>query len=116
MPQGTVTGANNDGVSPAAMHETTGGARSKLGMTAANVIKASKGRIARISITAAGTGGAWVFNDSATLAGASAANVVYTQAGATPPGAVPHLDIPCANGIVLSAVPTGSPMASISYR
>jgi hypothetical protein len=117
MPQSPLLGAN-DGVAPQAMFQTRGGALSKLNMTAANVIKVGKGRLARVVVLAGGiTGGAFTLNDSATVAGAAAANVLWTLPQGAAAGTVVDLDMPFTNGLVLSSVPTaGSPILAASYR
>lgn len=100
---------------------TTGGGVSRtLNMTAAAVIKATPGRLARIVVIAPGTtSGAWTLNDCATTGAAAAANVIYTMAynaTANVAGAVITLDWPCTTGIVLSAVPgAGSPILAVSW-
>lgn len=117
MPQTPLFGAP-DGVAPVAMFQTRGGSQSKLNMTAANVIKASKGRIASIIVLAGGTtGGAFTLNDSATLAAAAAANVLWTLPQGAAVGSKFDLDMPFSNGLVLSSVPTaGAPILAVSYR
>ena len=99
---------------------TVGGAKSALNQTAAAVIKATPGRIAKVTIIAPGSGsGTFTLNDCATTGAAAAANAVFVlayNATANVAGAVFDLDWPCAVGIVLSAVPgAGSPIVAISY-
>lgn len=96
---------------------STGGSSSKLNITAATVVKAAPGRIAKIFINGVvGTGGALTINDCATVAAAAAGNEIATFAGTIAVGTVINLDWPCAVGIVVSAVPTGgTPVFSISY-
>ena len=97
-----------------------GETKSALNQTAAAVIKATPGRLAKIIIVAPGTtSGAFTFNDCATTGAAAAANEIFTiayNATANVAGAVITLDWPCLVGIVLSAVPGGgSPIINISY-
>src|SRR5271157_1312379 len=97
------------------------GTSSKLNMSAAAVVKATPGRLCKITIVNAGTtGGAFTFNDCATTAAAAAGNIVWTQAynaAAAVAGQVISLDWPCLVGLVLSAVPTGgTPLISVSYN
>ena len=99
---------------------TRGGLSSSLNNTAAAVIKATPGRIAKLIIIAPGTtSGAFTLNDCATTGAAAASNEIFTMAynaTANVAGAVIDLDFPCAVGIVLSAVPGGgSPIVAISY-
>ncbi len=91
---------------------------SALNLTSAAVIKATGGYLVRISIINAGTtGGAFTFNDCSTTGAAATANEIFTLAySAASVGQIIYLDWPCANGIVLSAVPTGgTPIVSVSY-
>lgn len=115
MPQSPLAGGN-DGLTPAGMFQTRGGALSKLNLSTAQVIKASKGRIARLIVLTAGSGGTLTLNDAATTGTAAAANAFYSVAGTLAAGTVVDLDWPCATGIVVSAVPTGAPVFAISYR
>jgi hypothetical protein len=99
---------------------SSGDTKSALNITAATVIKATPGRLAKIIIVAPGSGsGAFTFNDCATTGAASAANTVFTlayNATANVAGAVINLDWPFLVGIVLSAVPgAGAPTVSVSY-
>lgn len=94
---------------------------SKLNMTAANVIKAAKGVLKKIIIITPGTtSGALTFNDCATVGAANAANTVFSLpfgASNNVAGAVFILDMPCALGIVLSAVPgAGAPVVAVVYE
>jgi hypothetical protein len=99
----------------------TGGLSATLNVTAAAVIKASAGRIARVVILNAGTtGGGFVFNNVTTTGAATTANQVFNlpyNATNCYAGSVINLDIPCGTGIVLSAVPTGgSPQIVVTYN
>ena len=109
MPQGPILTSNvNDGTQNA------------LNLTAAAVIKASKGRLVTISVISAGTtGGAFTFNDCATTGAATTANEIFSipyNGAANVAGAIFRLSMPCSTGIVLSAVPTGgSPQLAVSF-
>lgn len=97
-----------------------GGSKSSLNLTAAGVIKATPGRLRRIVIQAPGsTSGAFTFNDVTTVGGAAAGNQIFTlpyNGTNNIAGAIFDVDWPCANGIVLSAVPGGgSPIVAVSY-
>ena len=97
---------------------TSGGAKSSLNLTAAAVIKATPGRLAKLVVLAGGTAsnGNFVLNDCATTGAAAAANQVAIIPSGTTAGTVVNLDFPCLVGIVLSAVPSaGSPIAAVSY-
>ena len=119
MPQSPLAGGTDNFGSPVAMHETRGGSQTKLNNTAANVVKASKGRVARVTIVAPGaTSGAFTLNDTTTTGGAGAGNLIWTLPVASTlnvAGAVFDLDWPCTNGIVLSAVTLGG-IINVSYR
>lgn len=94
------------------------GSSSSLNLTAASVIKATPGRIAKVIVLAGGTAsnGVFTINDVATTGAAAAANAVWTLPSGATAGSVYDLDFPCAVGIVLSAVPSaGSPILAISY-
>ena len=98
----------------------TQGQLSALDQTVAALIDAKARRLAKIIIVAPGTtGGAFTLNDSATLGGAAAGNVVWTapfNGTGIVAGAVIPIDAPLVNGLVLSAVPTaGSPIINIFY-
>ena len=89
-------------------------------VTAAAVIKATPGRLARISIQAPGsTSGAFTFNDCATTGAAASTNEIFTlayNATANVAGGVITLEWPCAVGIVCSAVPGGgTPIINVSW-
>ena len=99
---------------------TNGGKSSALNLTAAAVIKGSSGRLAKIVIIAPGsTSGTFTFNDCATTGAATAANTIFTlayNATSNVAGSVFNVEWPCANGIVLSAVPGGgSPIVAVSF-
>lgn len=118
-PANVQTSTNVDAVGT--LVTTRGGTSSALNITAAAVVKATPGRIAKIVVIAPGTtSGAFTLNDCATTGAAAASNEIYTMAynaAANVAGAVIDLDWPCAVGIVVSAVPgSGSPILAISYR
>ncbi len=88
---------------------SSGGERTALGITGPTVIKASAGRVCRVSTIVAGTS-AGTINDLATTSGASTLNQVAT---------IPELvgtvvvDMPCAVGILI--VPGSGQTAAVSY-
>ena len=97
-----------------------GGTLSALNLGAATLIFAGPARACRISIIAPGSGsGAFILNDAASIAAATAANQVWSMAynaSANVGGNVITLDFPVVNGLVLSAVPgAGTPLVAISY-
>jgi hypothetical protein len=101
-----------------ALQASGGGLSSSLNITAAKVVKATPGRIARVVVSAPGTtSGALTLNDCATTGAAAAANQILSiPFGSMTSGQVINLDFPCAVGIVVSAVPgAGSPIYAISY-
>ena len=93
---------------------TNGGQQSALNLAAgANLVKATAGRIFSLNVNTAGTAGTLAVYDSATTAGAAAANLVWEGSATTAQGTVIVLNFPCANGIVVTA-PTGGVVA-VSY-
>lgn len=110
--QGVLLAADANG----ALTVTDGGLKSVLDVTAAAVIKASPGRLAKIMIVAPGTGGVLTINDCASVGAAATANEILTIAfGSLTVGQVIEFDWPCAVGIVVSAVPSGGSQISVSY-
>lgn len=93
------------------------GKLSALNVTAASVVKAGAGRVARVVVLGVvGTGGALTINDCATTGAATTANQIFTAAGTVAVGTILQLDFPVTTGIVVSAVPTGgTPQFAISY-
>jgi len=94
---------------------SAGGQHSALALPAgANLVKATPGRIVRLSVLALGTAGNLMVNDCATIGAVTSANTIYEMgfAGATE-GLVVDLQFPCTYGIVVT-VPTGG-MVSVSY-
>jgi hypothetical protein len=97
---------------------SAGGLSSKLNLTAASVIKAAPGRIAKLIIVSGGTAsdGAFTLNDCATIGAATAANEIISIAAGETAGTIIDLQWPCEVGIVLSAVPSaGSPILAMSF-
>jgi hypothetical protein len=97
------------------------GKSSALNITAAAVVKATPGRVAKVVIVDPGaTGGTFTLNDVATVGAAATANRVWTLPFDSPnnfAGNVFDLDWPFANGIVVGAVPTGgTPQVSVSFN
>jgi len=92
-----------------------GGTRSALNLTAPTVIKPAPGRVAKLIVIDGGTSGAFTLNDCANIDTAGAANVIFTIGYGVKIGTVIDLDWPCATGIVLSAVPGGTPILAVSY-
>jgi hypothetical protein len=86
-----------------------GGFVDVLNITVATVIKASPGRLAKVSVVVAGTGDGTV-NDCTTTGAAAVAN----QFGAIPAGAgISVFDWPCGTGIVV--VPGAGQTLAVSY-
>jgi hypothetical protein len=97
---------------------TSSATSSALDLTVATVIKATPGRLVRVSVISGGTvsNGAFTFNDCATTGAAATANEIATIPSGATAGTMVMLDWPCMLGIVLSAVPTaGSPIISVSF-
>jgi hypothetical protein len=84
-----------------------GGNSAALNVTAAAVIKATPGLLYRINVVTAGSAGNLVLNDTTTTGGATTANEIISIPFGSLPVTIP-LGWPCASGIVVSAVPTGS--------
>lgn len=72
------------------------GAKTVLNISADTVIKNVKGRVARVSVLTAGSAPGFIY-DSATVAGASAANLVASIPNTV---GVYDIDMPMSNGIV----------------
>jgi hypothetical protein len=73
------------------------------------VVKATPGSLTSILVSATGTVGSLTLNNSATLAGASTANKVFTIDHASLTIGTPiELDFPCDAGIVISEIPAGA--------
>ena len=86
-----------------------GGTQSLLNVTAAVVVKATPGTLMRIIPETVGTAGSLVINDNTATGGS---NVAANQINSIPFGSMTAgvpviLEVPCKNGIVISAVPTG---------
>lgn len=94
---------------------TPGGVLSALNLTAgANLVKATAGKIMRLSVNTAGTAGTLTVYDSATTAGIGAASLVWSGTATQTTGIAPiTLEWPCLNGIVVVA-PTGG-VVSVSF-
>lgn len=87
---------------------TSGGQSSAVNITAAQVIKASPGRLCKVVVLGVvGTGGNLTFNDCTTTGAATTANQIAFLPGTQAVGTPVTFDWPCVNGIVCSAVPTG---------
>lgn len=91
---------------------------SALHLSAAAVVKATPGRVARIVFGGTvPTGGTFTVNDAATVAASTAANTIVAITGTScTSGSVIAIDWPCKNGITVSTVPTGGALTySVSY-
>jgi hypothetical protein len=85
-----------------------GGTSSAMGITTAQVIKASAGLCATLTCVAPGSAGSVVLNDCTTTGGAAATNEIFSKLfSALAVGQVIPLRWPCSSGIVVSAVPVG---------
>lgn len=123
LPISVAKNPNNNGApmlldAQGALQTTQGGTKSALNLTAATVIKATPGRLAKITVVGGGTAsmGAFTLNDCATTGAASAANEIATIPSGAVAGTSITIDWPCLVGIVLSAVPSaGSPILAVSF-
>ena len=91
-----------------ALRVSQGGSKSALNVTAATVIKAGAGRVARINVTVAGAAG--TLSDCATTGAASAANLIMVVPATV---GIYNIEWPFALGLVYT--PGASQVASISY-
>jgi hypothetical protein len=92
------------------------GISTKLNIAAAagaTLVKGSPGRVMQLTVNTASTGAITVY-DSATVAGAATANIVYQSPAVMALGTIVVLDFPCLSGIVVTAG-TGSVVA-VSYN
>lgn len=90
--------------------QNTGGTQSKLNQSAILQAKNSRGILRRIVMVTAGSGGALVLNDLASGGTPAAGNQVTSipSATLTVTGLPVTLDLLFQNGIMVSAIPTGS--------
>lgn len=76
------------------------------------VVKASKGRLAKVVITATGTGGPVNIYDNASAASGTILFAVPANAAA---GTIYALDVPAANGITVGIGPASSPAFTVYW-
>ena len=86
--------------------------QSALNISAASVVKATAGRLVRVSVIVLGST-AGSCNDSATTGGAAQANQILAIPASAPVGSVYYLDFPTSNGIVCT--PGASGVLAVSY-
>jgi hypothetical protein len=98
-----------------AVQMASGGISSALNLTAgAHVVKATPGRICKITVNTTGTAGTFSVSDCATTAAVAAANLVAAFTNTTAAGGAPLvLDWPCSVGIVVTVPTTG--VVSVSF-
>lgn len=92
----------------------SGGNLSSLNVTASAVIKASPGRLLRVTVQTAIAVAAVTLNDTTTTGGAAAANAFFTIPSGTAAGSSFYLDWPCLSGIV-AAFGTATGALAFSY-
>ncbi|WP_430229704.1 hypothetical protein [Paraburkholderia tropica] len=81
---------------------TGAGSANKLNITAINAVKATPGRICKVTVIAAATAGNFAVYDVATTGAAATANAIIKYTASWPAvGTVFNLDFPCAAGIVV---------------
>jgi hypothetical protein len=101
---------------PLVFQTATTATHSTLNLTAATVIKATSGRLIKVTIINGGaSSGAFSINDCATVAAAAASNLVWTVAFGATIGTVYTLEWPMFRGIVLSAVPGSAGVIAVSW-
>jgi hypothetical protein len=90
-----------------------GGNVAALNITAAVAIKATPGTVFRITVSTPGSAGNLVINDNTQTGGTNTAanQILSVPFGSLTAGQVITLEWPCANGITVSAVPTGGVFA-----
>jgi hypothetical protein len=93
-----------------------GGRFSSLNVTAPQVIRSSPGMIFRVVVKTAGSAGNLTINDNTALGGTNVAanQILSVPFGNLTAGKVIKCTSPCANGIVISSLPTGGAVA-VSY-
>ncbi len=95
---------------------STGGTKSALNLTSPAIIKASPGRLCKLSVIDGGSiNGVFSINDCATIDAADETNRVFVLSFGARAGTIVCLDWPMQVGIVLSAVPDGTPIIAVSY-
>jgi len=78
------------------------GSMNKLNVTTITAVKASPGRVCRVTVVAAATAGNFAVYDVATTGAAATANAIIKYTASWPAvGTVIPLDFPCAAGIVV---------------
>lgn len=92
-----------------ALPTTRGGNLSRLNITAATVVKATPGRIAKVTVNVAGAAG--TVSDCITTGAVAASNLVWAIPAVV---GVYDLDWPCLLGIVVT--PGAAQVVSISYN
>ena len=93
---------------------TGNGSTNKLNITASAVIKASAGRVCKVTVVAVATAGTFGVYDAATTGAAATANAVLQYASGYPAvGTVIPLDFPCLTGIVVN--PGTGGQVSVSF-
>lgn len=93
MPQGPIAIAN--------INVAAQGAKNSLNITAATLVKATRGTLLGVQIIVAGSAPGTI-NDVATLAGVADANVVAAIPNDIGPAPIASCGIPCLNGIVVT--------------
>lgn len=84
------------------------GSANKLNVTAITAVKASAGRVCKITVVTAATAGNFAVYDVATTGAAATANAILKYTASWPAvGTVINLDFPCAAGIVVDPGTTG---------
>lgn len=91
------------------------GRGTNLNLTASSLVKGSGGRVVRVIVNTTTAVAAITINDAATVAGASASNVVHTIPVGATAGTIYLLDWPCFNGIVVN-FSTGTGALAISFE
>lgn len=82
---------------------TGNGSTNKLNVTTSTVIKASAGRVCKVTVVAVATAGTFGVYDIATTGAAATANAIVQYASGYPAvGTVIPLDFPCLAGIVVN--------------
>jgi hypothetical protein len=103
-------------IEPDIVAVTVGGLFSALNLTGPAIIKASPGRLCKLSVIDGGSiNGVFSINDCATIDAADETNRVFILPFGARAGTIVCLDWPMGVGITLSAVPDGTPIIAVSF-
>ena len=97
-----------------ALRTSADGTSSMLDLTTATVVKATPGRVAKVTVLAVATAGTFGVYDTTTTGAAATSNAIVQYTASWPAvGTIITLNWPCANGIVVNPGTSGA--VSVSY-